>query len=59
MAAIFYGTIQVKIGKELKVIKKAVWKEGDTTYRPHKNTFKEIAYINKVIEGKQVGQTNY
>ena len=59
MAAIFYGTIQVKIGKDFKIIEKAVWKEGDTMYRPHKTIHKEIAYINKVIESKQVGKTNY
>lgn len=59
MPAIFFGTIQVKIGKEVKTIHKAVWKEGDTTFRPHKNIFKDTAYIYKVIESKQVGKTNY
>ena len=59
MAKIFYGTIQVKIGKALKTIEKVVWKEGDTIYAPHKNPFKETAFIYRIVESKEVGKTNY
>jgi hypothetical protein len=59
MSNIIFGTIKVRSSNKIHTVKRAVWKEGDTTYRPHKNIFKELAYINKVIESKQVGQTNY
>jgi hypothetical protein len=58
-AKIFYGKIQIRIGKELKTIDKAVWKEGDSKYEPHKNNFKQPAYIFRIIECTQVGTTNY
>jgi hypothetical protein len=56
---ILFGRIKVKVGKDFKIIDKAVWTEGDTIYQSHGKTLKEPAYITEVINYKVLGKTNY
>jgi hypothetical protein len=57
--SILFGEIQVKTGKEIKNVKSAIWIEGQTEYKTHKNIFKERAFITKVISSREIGKTNY
>ena len=56
---ILFGKIKVKVGKDFKIIDKAVWTEGDTIYQSHGKTFKETAFIIEIITGYVIGKTNY
>jgi len=54
-----FGKIKVKVGKDFKIIDKAVWTKGDTIYQSHGKAFKEKAFIIEIITGKVIGKTNY
>ena len=56
---ILFGKIKVKVGKDFKIIDKAVWTEGDTIYQSHGKTFKATAFIIEIITGYVIGKTNY
>ncbi len=58
MSNILFGTIKVRVGKQLIDVEKAVWTEGDSIYKAREQKFKETAYIVNVIESKVVGQVN-
>lgn len=55
---ILYGTIKVRSGNKIHMVKRVVWIEGAQIYKPYKSPFKYTAYIIEVIEFKIIGRTN-